>query len=203
MSDSVIIDVRGKLCPIPLIELKKALDKISDDGLFEVILDNDTAKDNVFRYLLDANCSPCASRKDKEWRISAKKKAASPDILRTPESYCSPAQQNPVVVFRSDKMGLGDEELGGILMRAFVNTLKELRPLPRTVLLYNSGVFLACGESPSIMALRELEESGAKILVCGTCLDFYGLKPSLKLGTVSNIFDILEALSKANPPIVP
>ena len=38
--------------------------------------------------------------------------------------------------------------------------------------------------------MKRLEESGTEVLVCGTCLDYYGLKEALKAGTVSNIYEI-------------
>ncbi len=197
------IDVKGKLCPVPLIEVKKGLDKMAAGEKFEVELDNETAKDNVLRFLADSGCSPEVSGSPGLWSISAEKGQAAA-ATRPAEAYCIPQPSaNPVVIFKSDKMGVGAEELGGILVKALVNTLKEIKPAPSTLVFYNSGVFLACGSSPLVGALKELESEGMRILVCGTCLDYYGLKADLKVGIVSNMFDILEVISKANPPIIP
>ena len=35
--------------------------------------------------------------------------------------------------------------------------------------------------------------AGVKVMTCGTCLDFYGLKEKLRVGVVSNMYDIAEA----------
>ena len=45
--------------------------------------------------------------------------------------------------------------------------------------------------------LRRLEEQGVKILTCGTCLNFYGLTEQLRVGTVSNMYDIVTRMQKA------
>lgn len=198
----VLIDVKGKLCPLPLIEVKKKLDLMAEGEVFEVLLDNETAKDNVRRFLEDLRCFPQVSSSDGQWMIRAVKGLVLKNISPA-ESYCSPAPVNPVVIFKSDKMGFGDDDLGTILMKAFVNTLKELNPRPAVLVFYNSGVFLACEGSALVATLNELESSGIRLLVCGTCLDYYGLKSRLKVGSISNMFDILEAISKANPPITP
>ncbi len=199
---SVTIDVKGKLCPLPLIEVKKRLDAMPEGEIFEVLLDNETAKDNVTRFLQDAGCSPETGGGGGQWTVRAVK-AIAPGNLNPPESYCSPSAANPVVVFKNDKMGTGDGDLGSILMKAFVNTLKEINPRPSALVFYNSGVFLACEGSVLIPALGELEASGTRLFVCGTCLDFYGLKNKLKVGRISNMLDILEIISRANPPIIP
>jgi len=45
--------------------------------------------------------------------------------------------------------------------------------------------------------LKELENRGVAILVCGTCLDYFNKKADLRVGKVSNMFTILETLSRA------
>ena len=44
-----------------------------------------------------------------------------------------------------------------------------------------------------LQALR----TGVKILVCGTCLDYYKLKDNLKIGEISNMYDITEKMFAA------
>ncbi|MCG0276778.1 MAG: sulfurtransferase TusA family protein [Thermosediminibacteraceae bacterium] len=43
------LDARGFSCPIPVMMTKKALDESPDEHL-EVLVDNPTARDNIFRY---------------------------------------------------------------------------------------------------------------------------------------------------------
>jgi selenium metabolism protein YedF len=100
-------------------------------------------------------------------------------------------------------MGKGPEELGEILIKAFINSIKEVSPLPGAIVLYNSGIFLAIEGSPVIEALTEMETLGVKVLVCGTCLNYFGKKDQLRTGTISNMYSILETLSSAGHVVVP
>jgi selenium metabolism protein YedF len=100
-------------------------------------------------------------------------------------------------------MGMGDQELGILLAKAFVNTIKDVEPLPETIVFYNTGIFLALKNSPVVEPLRHLESLGVRILVCGTCLDFYEKKEAVGAGTISNMYDILQALSSAGHVITP
>ena len=42
--------------------------------------------------------------------------------------------------------------------------------------------------------LKELEKKGVEILSCGTCLDYFGLKDKLVVGSVTNMYDTVESL---------
>ena len=46
------------------------------------------------------------------------------------------------------------------------------------------------------------EELG-KILTCGTCLNFYGITEKLQIGSVTNMYDIVERMSSADRVIKP
>jgi len=48
----------------------------------------------------------------------------------------------------------------------------------------------------SLEHLQQLESAGMHILVCGTCLDFFGLKAELAAGIISNMQDIAQVLSR-------
>ena len=48
-----------------------------------------------------------------------------------------------------------------------------------------------------------MEEQGVEILSCGTCLNFYGLTDKLKVGSVTNMYDIVESMAKADKVIRP
>ena len=67
----------------------------------------------------------------------------------------------------------GDDDVGRILIQGFCNTIKEADPLPGTLVFYNSGVKLAAEGSSVLPALKSLEESGIKLLLCGTCADYF------------------------------
>ncbi|MDI6616874.1 MAG: sulfurtransferase-like selenium metabolism protein YedF, partial [Syntrophaceae bacterium] len=80
---------------------------------------------------------------------------------------------------------------------AFLHTLGEINPRPDAMIFFNGGVKLATDGSEVIEDLRALEKAGARILVCGTCLDFFGLKDKLRAGMISNMYDIAETMLSA------
>lgn len=108
-----------------------------------------------------------------------------------------------VAYLNSSELGMGDEQLGRILMRAFIKTLKELDPLPERVFFVNSGVRLTTRGSALLGDLRELEQRGVRLLSCGTCLDYYHLQDALEIGTVTNMYDIAAALVAADRVLKP
>jgi selenium metabolism protein YedF len=79
-------------------------------------------------------------------------------------------------------------------MRAFFHTLGEVEPRPDAIIFLNSGVKLAVEGSPVVPDIIDLEESGIEVLACGTCLGQFGLKDSLAVGEISNMYTIAEAL---------
>jgi selenium metabolism protein YedF len=79
----------------------------------------------------------------------------------------------------------------------------DLETKPSRLILINSGVRLATEGSEVLETLRALSQKGIEILSCGTCLDFYGLKQKLKVGVVSNMYDIAQSLLEADRLIRP
>jgi peroxiredoxin family protein len=67
----------------------------------------------------------------------------------------------------------------------------------------NSGVRLTSEGSEVLETLKSLSETGVEILSCGTCLDFYGLKEKVKVGMISNMYDIVQSLMEADRLISP
>lgn len=108
-----------------------------------------------------------------------------------------------VINICSNKMGRGDDDLGDILIQSFVNTLIQLDPLPSTIILYNSAVLLCTEDSAVLDSLKALELKNVNILVCGTCADFYNIKDKIAVGTISNMYAIVETLNNADRIINP
>jgi selenium metabolism protein YedF len=100
-------------------------------------------------------------------------------------------------------MGSGPDELGAILMKAFINTIREVTPLPSKLIFYNSGILLTAEGSPLVASIRELESAGVEVLVCGTCVNYYDKKDEIRVGTISNMYTILESLTAAGRIITP
>lgn len=58
-------------------------------------------------------------------------------------------------------------------------------------------------DSDSLEDLKSLEAQGVEIMTCGTCLDYYGLKDKLAVGTVTNMYSIVETMAKAGRIVRP
>lgn len=108
-----------------------------------------------------------------------------------------------VVAFQRDHLGDGPEDLGKILIKAFINTLPETPVMPAALIFQNAGVLLACEGSPVLEALKKLEALSIPVLCCGTCLDYYQKKEALSVGRISNMYEIVETLSKAGHALYP
>ena len=113
------------------------------------------------------------------------------------------AKKTKLVVLSADHMGEGAEELGKILMKSFLYALTQQDELPDTILCYNGGAKLTCEGSESLEDLKDLAARGVEILTCGTCLNFYGITEKLQIGSVTNMYDIVERMSSADRVIKP
>ena len=107
------------------------------------------------------------------------------------------------MVVSSDRMGSGNDELGKVLMKSFIFAVTQLDTLPKTMLFYNGGATLTTEGSDSLEDLKSLEAQGVEIMTCGTCLDYYGLKEKLAVGSVTNMYSIVETIAGAGKVIRP
>lgn len=200
-----LVDARGQLCPRPLIMVKKALGEIAERDSLEILIDNETSVKNVSRFLDEHHMKVHTEKKGEIFRLLVSKTGEIPEATRA-EDYCHiPPSSNAdyVIAFQKNTLGQGVEELGELLMKGFINTLPELDKNPGTLVFLNSGIFLSLKDSPVFESLSKLEKEGVKILVCGTCLDYYQKKNELAVGIISNMYDILGALSRAGKVLYP
>jgi len=201
MSETTV-DARGQICPKPLIMTKKALADLAAGREMSVLIDNETSRQNVCRLLEDNGAEATWTEAGGVFTIRVKKISDEMPQTRA-EDYCTPPVRPYAIAVKNDKMGFGSDELGQILIKAFINTIQEAPSLPDAIAFYNNGVHLAVEGSPVIDSLTELQSRGVKILVCGTCLDYFDKTGQLKVGTVSNMYDIIEALTTAEHVVVP
>jgi len=106
-----------------------------------------------------------------------------------------------VILIGDDSLGVGDRELGKMLMKAFLNTLFDGQPRPAKLIFINNGVKLTTERSEVLDAIKALEEKGVDILSCGTCLDYYGLTDKLKVGRITKMADTVNSLLSASKVI--
>lgn len=191
------INATGQACPKPVIMTKKELDNINE-GMITTIVDNEAAKDNVsklakslgYEYEVDA-------KSDNEYHITITK-GDKEEIEKKSDKVTKGNSEDVTIVFASDTMGKGSEQLGKILIKSFIYTLTEATPYPSTLIFYNGGVHLTCEGSEVLEDLKELEAKGVEIISCGTCLDYYEIQDKLQVGEISNMYTIYERLKNVS-----
>ena len=201
----IVVNATGRACPESVAMTKAALDKGAEE--LEVLVDNPEAATNVKRLLEDRGFRVLLQDEDGRLKLTAGKKTEpSVSTSRASASQAqapAPAAPMPVprpvegmaVLITGKTLGRSDEELGEILVKGFLGALSQLALPPRTVALMNEGVKLALFDSSSCDHLKNLERKGTNILVCGTCVNHFGITDSVGAGVISTMFEIVEALN--------
>ena len=195
----ITVNAMGDNCPIPVIKTKKAMAALTGPETIEVLVDNEIAVQNVTK-MASSSGGKVTSEKlgDAEYKVTIEMEGAP--AADGAEAVCAPdARDNTVVVVSSDRMGSGNDELGKVLIKGFIFAVT----LPKTMLFYNGGATLTTEGSDSLEDLKSLEAQGVEIMTCGTCLDYYGLKDKLAVGTVTNMYSIVETMAKAGRIVRP
>lgn len=203
----VKVDARGDQCPIPVIKTKKAISALGGADTVEVLVDNEIAVQNVSKMAASLGAKASAEKlSDQEFRIrievSEAAKTASAADDKAPDCVTD-SRGDFVVAVSSDRMGSGNDELGKVLIKGFIYAVSQLETLPKTMLFYNGGAKITTEGSDSLEDLKNLEAQGVKIMTCGTCLDYYGLKDKLQVGQVTNMYVIVETMASAGKIIRP
>ncbi len=192
------IDARGKNCPIPVVMAKKEID--AGATAFVVQVDNAVVVQNLQRLADSQGFRTTVEGSGEAYSVEFHR---APEDVQPPradaEEICeTPVQpKNWALLVARETLGEGDPELGRTLARMFFYALTQTEDLPQWVLCLNGGVKLATLDPQVAGHLRELEERGVQVLVCGTCLEYYGLTGQLQAGRVSNMYELLEQLQKA------
>ena len=202
---NTMIDCRGMACPLPVVNAKKAADKLSAGDVLTVLVDNEIAVQNLQRFAAHKGCASSAEKRaEKEFAVVITISGEAAEAEQTEET-CTPdiRRKGLTVVLSANVMGSGDAKLGTALMKAFVFSLTKQDRLPDTILCYNSGAYLTCEGADTLEDLKLMEAEGVTILTCGTCLDFYGLKEKLSVGGITNMYDIVERMENASSIVKP
>ena len=182
-----MVDVRGLACPQPVILTRAALGRSQQD-MITVVADSETARDNIVKMARSLSCDVEVDRRGTDFYIAITK----------PEEFGTALEPRESLLFlvASDSFGRGSDELGQLLMKNFFYSLSEQGGLGKVIIFINSGVKLACTGSPAMDFLFELQQDGAEIFACGTCLDYFKIKDQLSVGQVTNMYTILDYLQK-------
>lgn len=204
----MLVNAMGDACPIPVIKTKKALQELNGAGTVEVLVDNEIAVQNVSKMAASSGGVVTSEQLgEKEYKITivmgekADEDAMEKEMKEIDCPTCK--SKNTVVVVSADHMGEGNPELGKVLIKGFIFAVSQLDELPKTMLFYNGGAQLTAEGSDSLNDLKEMEAQGVEILTCGTCLDYYGLKDKLAVGSVTNMYSIVEKMNEADHIIRP
>lgn len=201
----ITVNAMGDACPIPVIKTKKAMQALTGPETIEVLVDNEIAVQNVTK-MASSNGGQVTSEKagEKEYKVTIVMGGAISTEATEEAPACVPDKRdNTVVVISSDRMGEGNDALGAVLIKGFIFAVTQLDTLPKAMLFYNGGATLTCEGSAALEDLKSLEAQGVEIMTCGTCLDYYEMKDKLAVGSVTNMYSIVETMAAASNIIKP
>jgi len=189
------LDCRGLACPAPVLQTKELIEQEHPLNLI-VLVDNEAARQNVSRFLSTQHFTVSVEEKGGQFRItgthSGTPRAKEPAVMP------AAAEKKIMVMVATDRMGVGDDELGRKLLFNFLKTLKEMGPDLWRLVFVNNGVKLTIEGAETLPLLQELVAEGVTILVCGTCLDHFKLLEKKQVGETTNMLDIVTAMQLAD-----
>ena len=181
-----LVDAKGKNCPIPVILAKKEIE--AGENAFVVEVDNQTAVKNLEKLAASRGYASSVDEKDGAYRVAFSKDGEVCQIAEEEQG------DSWVVFVGRETLGSGDDELGANLMKMYFYTIAQETQLPSAVLFMNGGVKIPVLNDQVVEHLRDLQSRGVEGLVCGTCLNFFGIADKLQVGTVSNMYDITQRM---------
>ena len=199
-----VLDCRGLACPEPVMRCRDLLKEARADAV-RVLVDNAAACENVSRFLeKNGYAVTTAQEGESLWMVSGMASGAASGALEGGEEGPAPATgTKTAVLITTEHLGSGDDELGEKLMGNFLATLSDLGESLWRIILLNGGVKLAVKPGKSLDSLKTLETAGVSVLVCGTCLSFYGLMEAKQVGETTNMLDVITSLGLADKVIRP
>ncbi len=180
--------------PLPVVKTLRALQSLGGAGSVETLVDNETAVQNLRRLAESKGCSiEVETISDAEYRVTITAAEGAELLPRRRRLPALPRRRRkrPSSSSRPTTWA-GNEELGRALLKAFLFALTQQETLPAAILFYNGGAAVTCEGSASLEDLQALQSRGVEILTCGTCLNYYGLTESSRVGEVTNMYVIAE-----------
>jgi len=192
------LDMLGQPCPIPVVSAKKALAELNTNGVV-VLVDNFVAVQNLEKMANGTGCSFSYEKDGDTYKVSVIKGSAGSEAFNEPEVKSAAAEKDtsrgPVVLITAGSMGRGEEELGRLLIKGFVFSLTQLKPIPEAVIFLNGGALLTAEGANTVEDLKKLQENGTNVYTCGTCANYY--KTALAVGSIVDMMAITNHLAKA------
>lgn len=199
----IVLNCQNLQCPEPVIQAKRLLESEAPEQI-AVIVDNEPALENVSRFLASRGYAVSHTVNGGLWRISGVCAGIPPQASsasgtgKGDKIQEKSGQEKILIIISSPVFGSGDDALGSRLMKNFLSTLPELGESLWRLVLLNGGVTLSVGSSHVIEELQRLEASGVSILVCGTCLEYFGLLAQKAVGQTTNMLDAVTSMQLAD-----
>lgn len=205
------VDLRGLVCPEPVLRTKKLLDDNAIDQI-EALVETEVNVNNLERLARSQKLKFQSWSEENFFHVTLERtangntqQATSLNQSRTTDELgTSPGEAvGTVVLLAKDKFGEGDPEFSNNLLNIFLQTMLQSGHQPRAILMANSGVKLLAPESSTTKVLEDFKKAGVEILACGLCVEYYGLKEKIPTEQITNMFAICEFLMAADKVIQP
>ena len=187
-TNELTVDVRGSLCPKPVIETKKVSDA-NPSAVIITVVDNEVSRDNVEKFGKSRGYGVDIRQDGKDFYLTMTPNANPVAEICEPMSY-----GNRVILMTKDYLGEGSEELGRNLMKTFWVCMVEADVKPSKIYFINSSVKMVTNDSVHLENIKKLADAGVEIAACGICLDFYGVKEELGVGSITNMYAITDSI---------
>ncbi|WP_294130556.1 sulfurtransferase-like selenium metabolism protein YedF [uncultured Clostridium sp.] len=188
------IDAKGKACPMPVIMAKKEID--AGVKFFEIEVDNKIAVENLKKLANSQGFTTTIEENNGNFKVNFSNGCEECEEVLAKVEGKKPLGNWSIFV-NKEIIGAGNEELGQSLMKMFLYTISEGEDLPKSILFMNGGVKVPTLNEQAVEHLKVLQDKGVELLVCGACLNFYGLEEKLGVGKISNMYDITNAMKES------
>lgn len=192
------IDAKGKNCPMPVIMAKKEID--AGVKFFEIEVDNKIAVENLKKLANSQGFTTTIEENNGNFKVNFSNGCEECEEVLAKVEGKKPLG-NWTIFVNKEIIGAGNDELGQSLMKMFFYTISEGEDLPKSILFMNGGVKVSTLNDQAIEHLKVLQDKGVELLVCGACLNFYGLEEKLEVGKISNMYDITNAMKEVSKVI--
>lgn len=200
------VDLRGLVCPEPVLRTKKLLDDEAVKHL-ELLVESEVNVKNLERLAKSKSVNMTSATKDDYFKVSISKENGADQAKTSKSSRTSKAVQGEevgeVLFLGKDTFGEGDEDFSKSLLNIFLQTMYDSGHRPRAILMANTGVRLMDPDGNVKPVLDQFKDAGCDVFACGLCVDFYGLKDKVAAEQVTNMFAICEYMMSADKVITP
>ena len=190
------LDCRNLNCPEPLLRTKKAFGELKIGETLEILVNDVAPRENIKRFLAKNGFEAKISQAGADTLI----KTVKTDELKDEsidDIYCNvTAPKRGKVIFLNEEQ-CGSGPIGKSLLAKFLGAALNLDEKPVKVICVNNAVHITTNRGHECFeAIKKLNEAGAEILSCGSCLEGYKLVDKLAIGEISNAYEIMDVLSK-------